>query len=399
MVASANVTVAAAEPDPAEPHGSAPLASGLQVLNYRTWVHDGVLHVVGEIRNTSTRRVNPMVNIWVSPGPVGNDSGVLASSVIGWSLAPGVRTGFHARGTGYPDAAITVNAISADAYVTNEPANAVGLSVVGPVGSDPALVGGTGDSVLYQIRNGTGRPIEVVQLVATFRSANGRVSNVGGGTLDVPIPIAAGATYDAWAGIEPSGVVAVAAEIYVIAWFSDGAGERVVTWSNWFHDTATHSLASSIVWLAERRITGGCAPYRFCPSGLVTRAQMAMFLDRALHFPSTSTDYFTDDNGVTGEASINRMAAAGVTGGCSATRYCPGTSVTRAQMAMFLDRALHFPSTSKDFFTDDEGVTGEAAINRMAAAGVTGGCGGTNFCPRSSVTRAQMAAFLKRALD
>jgi hypothetical protein len=68
-------------------------------------------------------------------------------------------------------------------------------------------------------------------------------------------------------------------------------------------------------------------------------------------------------------------------------------------MATFLDRALDLPSTSKDFFDDDEGNMHEGAINRIAAAGITTGCGGGNYCPRANVTRGQMAAFLHRALE
>ena len=38
-------------------------------------------------------------------------------------------------------------------------------------------------------------------------------------------------------------------------------------------------------------------------------------------------------------------------------------------------------------------------VAKLAAAGITTGCNadGTNFCPGKSVTRGQMAAFLKRA--
>jgi hypothetical protein len=38
------------------------------------------------------------------------------------------------------------------------------------------------------------------------------------------------------------------------------------------------------------------------------------------------------------------------------------------------------------------------AIEALAASGITGGCGGGNFCPGQSVTRGEMAAFLARAL-
>jgi hypothetical protein len=67
---------------------------------------------------------------------------------------------------------------------------------------------------------------------------------------------------------------------------------------------------------------------------------MASFLDRALALPATGTDYFTDDDGTTHEGAINRLAAAGITSGCAAGRFCPTRHVTREQMAAFLHRAL-----------------------------------------------------------
>jgi hypothetical protein len=68
-------------------------------------------------------------------------------------------------------------------------------------------------------------------------------------------------------------------------------------------------------------------------------------------------------------------------------------------MARYLDRALDLPPTATDFFSDDDGSGYEDAINRLAAAGITEGCGDGRFCPGSWVSRAQMAAFLRRALD
>jgi hypothetical protein len=38
------------------------------------------------------------------------------------------------------------------------------------------------------------------------------------------------------------------------------------------------------------------------------------------------------------------------------------------------------------------------AIEALAASGITGGCGGGNFCPNGAVTRGEIAAFLARAL-
>ncbi len=52
-------------------------------------------------------------------------------------------------------------------------------------------------------------------------------------------------------------------------------------------------------------------------------------------------------------------------------------------------------------FWDDDGSVFENAIERLAASGITQGCNpptNDRFCPDDSVTRGQMAAFLKRAL-
>ncbi len=152
-----------------------------------------------------------------------------------------------------------------------------------------------------------------------------------------------------------------------------------------------------IEWLYASGITAGCSATRFCPNDPVTRAQMALFLDRALNLADTGVDYFDDDDGKTGEASINRLAKSGITSGCGPRRFCPTANVTRAQMAMFLDRALALPNGTTDYFDDDDGKTGEVSINALAASGITGGCGTRRFCPSSAVTREQVAAFLYRA--
>jgi hypothetical protein len=164
------------------------------------------------------------------------------------------------------------------------------------------------------------------------------------------------------------------------------------------NDWSGSRFAADIAWMYDTGITSGCAPDLFCTNNQVRRDQMASFLRRALGLPAASRDYFTDDNSNAHEANINRLAASGITSGCAPSRYCPRGLVTRAQMATFLARAFSLPATSVDFFTDDEGSVHEWAINRVAAAGITHGCGGTRFCPGGIVTRGQMAAFLHRAL-
>ena len=110
-------------------------------------------------------------------------------------------------------------------------------------------------------------------------------------------------------------------------------------------------------------------------------------------------DPFSDIAGSTFHDDILWLKASGITKGCTATKFCPNDPVTRAQMASFLARALGLPSTATDYFTDDQGNTHEVDINRLRKAGITAGCTATKFCPNDPVTRGQMAAFLHRALD
>ena len=166
-----------------------------------------------------------------------------------------------------------------------------------------------------------------------------------------------------------------------------------------FIDADGNKHEAAIEWLVAHDITTGCSsqPPLYCPDGLVTRAQMASFIARAMSLPGATLDYFVDDEGSTHEANINRLAQSGITAGCDADRYCPDGIVTRAQMATYLARALDLPAASTDYFSDDEGSKHEANINRVAAAGLTVGCAANRYCPDGAVTRAQMATFLYRA--
>jgi S-layer homology domain len=164
-----------------------------------------------------------------------------------------------------------------------------------------------------------------------------------------------------------------------------------------FTDIAASSFADDIVWLFDSGITSGCSDARYCPNGSVSRGQMASFLARALDLPAASKDYFSDDDGNSHESNINKVREAGITSGCGTGKYCPTALVSRAQMASFLAKALALPSADGDTFTDDDGLVHEPNIERIAAATLTSGCSATKYCPTTSVTRGQMAAFLHRA--
>jgi hypothetical protein len=153
-------------------------------------------------------------------------------------------------------------------------------------------------------------------------------------------------------------------------------------------------------------ITRGCNPPEndlFCPRRILTRGEMATMFVRALDLPQAPSGRFTDTTNSVHAANIAALAAAGITKGCNPpenTAFCPERPITRGEMAAFLSRALALPDAgTTDFFTDDATSVFEADINRIAAAGITSGCGVDVYCPYSLLPRSQMAILLARALD
>jgi len=157
------------------------------------------------------------------------------------------------------------------------------------------------------------------------------------------------------------------------------------------------------------QVTGGCGGDNYCPNDSVTRAQMAVFLEKAARgaafTPPAATGVFNDVPVSNPFAPwIEQLATDGITGGCGTNLYCPNDTVTRAQMAVFIEKALRGsnftpPPATGNF--NDVPLSDPFApwIEQLANDNITGGCGGGNYCPNNPVTRAQMAIFMVKAFD
>ncbi|MBL8061662.1 MAG: S-layer homology domain-containing protein, partial [Anaerolineales bacterium] len=192
-------------------------------------------------------------------------------------------------------------------------------------------------------------------------------------------------------------------------------GNKVV----FFRTTGTFADVPSGYWaedyierLYNAGITGGCGvnPLIYCPTNPVTRAQMAVFLEKGLHgsafTPPNVAATFGDTAGHWAEDWIEALKADGVTSGCGVGIYCPENSVTRDQMAVFLLKAKHGSAYTPPAVGASTGFSdvptdhwAAAWIKQLAAEAITGGCGGGNYCPANAVTRDQMAVFLVKTFD
>jgi hypothetical protein len=167
-------------------------------------------------------------------------------------------------------------------------------------------------------------------------------------------------------------------------------------------------FASVIERIFHSGVTVGCgvSPLVYCPDTPVTRAQMAVFLERGMrgasYSPPPPTGVFADvPIGSPFAPWVEQLWRDGVTAGCGGGNYCPLASVTRAQMAVFLTKARHplactYPATGSVFSDVPAGYWAGGFIEELHRERITGGCGGDQYCPELPVRRDQMAAFLVR---
>lgn len=110
--------------------------------------------------------------------------------------------------------------------------------------------------------------------------------------------------------------------------------------TDFFADDEASIHEDDINRIAAAGITVGCDVGLFCPQAGLNREQMASFLVRAFSLSPTASDFFADDEESMHEDDINSLAASGITFGCGGPSFCPTGTVTRGQMAAFLHRAM-----------------------------------------------------------
>jgi len=174
-----------------------------------------------------------------------------------------------------------------------------------------------------------------------------------------------------------------------------------------FNDVPTsNQFNQAVMRLVGNGITAGIGNHLYGANQPTLRQQMAVFILKAEHgscyVPPPCSGVFADVPCSSNFAPwIERFAAEGITGGCGGGNYCPASPVRRDQMAVFLLRAEHGPAYTPPacagVFADVPCPSTFADwIEQLATELITGGCGGGNYCPSSSVTRAQMAVFLQK---
>ena len=166
----------------------------------------------------------------------------------------------------------------------------------------------------------------------------------------------------------------------------------------------SHQFYSFVTTLVSNAITVGVGGGNYGVDQSTLRQQMAVFLLKGKHglcyTPPPCQGDFTDVPCPSTFADwIEALADEGISGGCGGGNFCPTNPVRRDQMAPFLLKAEHgssyAPPACAGTFAD---VTCPSLfadwIEQLAAENITGGCGGGNYCPGNTANRGQMATFV-----
>jgi RHS repeat-associated protein len=113
---------------------------------------------------------------------------------------------------------------------------------------------------------------------------------------------------------------------------------------------AGSTYEDSVRTLACKGITSGCAAGSFCPTSTLTRVQLAVFLMRAKYpgefFTYTATPWFPDDVPATHPffKYVQKMKDDGITNGCATNRFCPDDPLRKDVAAIFIMRGKYQPA-------------------------------------------------------
>lgn len=142
-----------------------------------------------------------------------------------------------------------------------------------------------------------------------------------------------------------------------------------------YRDAANSPDERAIGHLFVRNAVRGCYSDRFCPRATASRRYAAVGVNR-----------------------VTRTYAASrwLTNLCGSSSSCRAGEITRAEFARMIAYALQMSPGSGTRFNDvSSGDRG--AVYAVVGAGIMGGCTATRFCPGSAVSRARAASIIYRA--
>ena len=152
----------------------------------------------------------------------------------------------------------------------------------------------------------------------------------------------------------------------------------------------THRAQAEIYYLVQGGIISGVTTTQYAPDRLVTRAEAAALLGRALglngekrstQFPDVSSSNFASGY-------IQQMVDKGIISGYNDGKFYPGDTLTRGQMAILISRTFKYGAESVNL-----------ATNALISKGISEGVSDGTFGESLNIKRADFAVFLARGIN
>lgn len=173
-----------------------------------------------------------------------------------------------------------------------------------------------------------------------------------------------------------------------------------------FKDVANNYFArEAISSLAGKQIIMGFPNNLFKPEETVTRGQFAAMIARALELPKADVSFKDLSKNMALYDGISRAAKAGILKGDTKGYVNSSQPITRADVAVMVDRALQlkgkYKQTGSLTFKDANSLPSYASdsIKRMTFYGIIQGKGNNTFAPSEAANRATSAVFIYRMLN
>jgi hypothetical protein len=182
----------------------------------------------------------------------------------------------------------------------------------------------------------------------------------------------------------------------------------LITGSRTFADLNGHWSKYDIETMAGRLLVNGDTEGRFRPDDAITRVEFAKLLTDALALPEKDARMtFRDvDPSAWYSPALRTATSFGLIEGYDGGEFRPELSVSREEIAVMLDRALHLTGYKYDspapnihlLDRDQLNDWSKGAIQTMVGLGVITGDQGHGIHPSQSATRAEAAVMLKRLM-
>ncbi|MEK5230760.1 S-layer homology domain-containing protein [Lysinibacillus sp. FSL K6-0232] len=161
-----------------------------------------------------------------------------------------------------------------------------------------------------------------------------------------------------------------------------------------------HWAFADVQSLYDEALIKGYSNGTFKPEASITRAEAATIIARALNLTTTKNSSFKDvGKSHYAYSAIAAVEQAGIIKGQAAGKFNPNGQLSRAEMSAILARAYQLTGTSQVSFKDVKSTHwAYSNIQALVANDLTSGFPDNTFRPDAQITRAQFASFLNRCL-